>query len=89
MKNKLITKTINQWDPIGLISMHSPNDEYSCEIRSIINMIEKTNHINTHSVAKIVYDVFSFSFGNDVFTNTLSECERIAEDIIDIWISNS
>ena len=75
---KFITDIINEWDPIDLFPF-APQDEYKCEINSIINLISYTTNINDIAIG--IHSIFTKSFGDDVFKKSLLDCMEIAKSI--------
>lgn len=71
---------INSWDPIGLLAMHAPSDEYEYEIENIFIQIKESTGVT--KIAEIVFNQFAESFGLDVFNCNMSECSRIASEIL-------
>lgn len=74
-----IRKIVYHWDPIDLVSF--PKDEYDSEsdliCESVKQMIENGN-LQEEMLAKDIDQIFSFSFGNDIFKCTFDECLSIA-----------
>lgn len=75
-----VKETIDEWDPIDLLAMHCPDDEYdeislwiSQEIRTVVDV---------ENLAKYIYDLFVQQFGVPTFDKNLAECRMIAEKII-------
>lgn len=77
-----LTKIINCWDPIALISSHAPQDEYSLEIREIQKYCQ-SNDCDMHGLAKKIHDVFTDSFGGNVFSKSAEDCMHIAIKILE------
>ena len=71
-----IKRIIDSWDPIGLLALGCPEDEYSPEIREI----EKRSASAKGEVelAQIIRTVFTEYFGEDVFRRSLDECRAVA-----------
>ena len=78
---KKIKNIINEWDPIGLISIHAPDDEYLKEIQNIYNYIYENNNIKIDELSLKIYSIFCESFGNEVFTADVKKCNKIAKKI--------
>lgn len=76
----MVKKIIDNWDPVELLAIHSPPDEYDSETQKIIDTIVNENG---DEVAQIIQDVFINAFGNDTFTKSLDECRVIAKEIIE------
>lgn len=80
----VIKKVIDEWDPVELLCIHTPSDEYDSESKEIFDEMNKLEFIEVGIVANIIFSVFSKSFGHDVFTSTIYECRTVAQKIIDI-----
>ncbi len=79
MINK-VKETIDDWDPIDLLAMHCPDDEYD-SISVLIS--QKTVVISdVESLAKYIYDLFVCEFGVPTFDKDLDECRIIAKRIL-------
>ena len=61
---EVVRKEINQEDPIGLISMGTPDDEYSREVEKIIKGISKTKTVD--EVGNLIYKTFVEMFGSEI-----------------------
>ncbi len=77
-----ILKIINAWDPVGLLNLHSPNDEYADEVEKIRKICD--TNISCCELGKKIQEIFIQSFGNDVFINSTKECIDIAKKIKNI-----
>ena len=71
MRYEKIKQIIDEWDPIGLL-VHAPIDEYSQECQKIAERISETCSLEL--AGKVIYEVFSESFGNDTFDKNMYEC---------------
>lgn len=80
MNEWVITKIVNQWDPVGLLAMHCPTDEYAAEIAEIYNWCT-THKCDIYQLSTVIYETFRHHFGEDVFLKTMAECTQIAESI--------
>ena len=78
----VIKMAIDEWDPIGLLIIHSPADEYDSESKGIFNRLSELTFISIEALANIIFEVFVKSFGDDVFISGLDECKKIAEKIL-------
>ena len=58
-----IRELINEVDPIGLIALSAPEDEYDLEIGDIIIKLKSCS--DESEVTEMVFDVFKKWFGND------------------------
>ena len=75
-----VKNIIDEWDPIDLITMNSPSDEYDTEIRHILDKID--SNINEKELSLIIYNLFLEEFGDDDFHKTKEDCLEIATKII-------
>jgi hypothetical protein len=58
---EILTKIINIWDPIGLLASGAPENEYSIEIKQIMDLsIQCKTEID---LARIIRQVFQTSMG--------------------------
>lgn len=78
--HKNITEVINQWDPVGLLAMHCPADEYAGEIAEIVAWCD-THVFDKQQLGAAIYEIFCRCFGRDVFMKSLEECVQVAERI--------
>ncbi len=77
----IVTEEINKYDPIGLFP-HAPSDEYSLEIREILEFIYSNEPLNKQMLGEAIYNVFVKEF-SDVYKGTLDTCVLVASNIID------
>lgn len=61
-----VEKIINEWDPIDLFPM-APEDEYSQEIRKIMNVLKRKERLSVENLANTLKTIFIESFGDDIF----------------------
>lgn len=73
----LVKKVIDEWDPIGLLGMGCPDDEYDPEIKDIVRLLSNIKSI--HELAKEINGVFIRWFEVDL---TIEKCYPIA---LKIW----
>ena len=69
-------KIINDWDPIGLMPF-APDDEYHFEIEKIKQLISSSKSID--DLTDGIYEVFTKSFGKEIFNKSKSDCKAIAQ----------
>lgn len=72
---EIIKEVIVKWDPIGLMGF-APPDEYDDECALILDEFIQ----NQESLGKVIYGVFSNSFGES-FKEDLSKCMEVGEEI--------
>lgn len=74
-----VKEIIDEWDPIDLLAMHCPADEYDDISLSIS---EKARTImNVDDLANYIYDLFEHEFGIPTFEKNLDDCRIIARKI--------
>ncbi|GGC92573.1 DUF1871 family protein [Enterococcus wangshanyuanii] len=61
-----VEKIINEWDPIDLFPM-APKDEYSQEIKQVVNVLKKKERLSAENLANTLKLIFVESFGDDMF----------------------
>lgn len=83
MKKAELLQIINDWDPIGIIAF-SPCDEYLPEINKIEKYLQACEKADVQSLANEIKGIFTDSFGVNVFTRQIDECENIAKKILKI-----
>ncbi|MFJ7729317.1 DUF1871 family protein [Neobacillus sp. NPDC097160] len=71
----LVKKSVNYWDPIGLLPS-APDDEYDMEIGRIVALLGKVDSINT--LAEGIDEIFTKAFD---WSFTKEECLPIAQKI--------
>jgi hypothetical protein len=49
-KYSSVKKAIDEWDPIGLLGMGCPDDEYDPEIRDIVRLLSEINSLDELAV---------------------------------------
>lgn len=63
-----VKKIIDEWDPIDLLAMHCPDDEYNDISFSISEKVQTT--VNIENLANYIYDLFEHEFGVPTFEKT-------------------
>lgn len=67
-----IIEIINLWDPIGLFPM-APKDEYELECKEIYCFLKGNTEVKEEDLCKKINDVFSKSFGADVYNSAIQK----------------
>lgn len=75
-----IMKIINEWDPIDFFPL-APNDEYINEITKIYNLLISDGRIQTEQLAQAINEIFTNTFGNDVYEENIVDCRKVANEI--------
>ena len=83
MTKLILSQIINVWDPVGIIAF-SPCDEYMPEINKIEKYLQACEKVDVQSLANEIKVIFTDSFGVNVFTRQIDECENIAKKILKI-----
>ena len=76
--NEIVKEVIVNNDPISLIKMGAPNDEYNLEIGEIAYRLS-TN--GTKNIKKTVEDVFLEKFDSETVKDTQNKLELVAREI--------
>ena len=80
-KYNIIKEEIDKWDPIGLLKMGAPENEYSLEITKISSKIDKFN--TYQDLGQHIYNILITCFGKYTLIPKIDECIKIAQNIID------
>lgn len=75
-----VKTVIDEWDPIELLSIHCPSDEYD-EISMELSQILICN-IDIELLGKEIYNIFVQAFGIPTFDENMDECKIIAQRIM-------
>jgi len=54
----VIKKTIDEWDPIGLLITHAPADEYDSESNRIYDRLNELSYASIETLANIIFEAF-------------------------------
>ena len=74
---RIVIQALNEWDPYELIEAGAPENEFTNEATRIAAKIQKIE--TPAELARVILDVFSSSFGSDVFST--EECLPVASRI--------
>ena len=83
MRCKMFDKVkmvIDEWDPIELLSIHCPSDEYD-EISTELSQILICN-VDIELLGKEIYNLFVQAFEISTFDKSMDECKIIAQKIL-------
>jgi len=75
-----VKTVIDEWDPIELLSIHCPPDEYD-EISMKLSQILICN-VDIEFLEKEIYSLFVQAFGIPTFDKSMDECKIIAQKIL-------
>jgi hypothetical protein len=76
----IVKEIIDEWDPIGLLNMGCPIDEYDPEIRDIVQLLRNINSVDELAIE--INKVFIKWFEEDL---TFGKCYPVA---LKIWNRN-
>lgn len=75
-KYNFTKKIVDEWDPIGLLAMGCPDDEYSPEIVDIVKLLPQMQSVE--ELASGIREVFLEWFGEHL---PIEKCLPVAEKI--------
>ncbi|RSL28923.1 DUF1871 family protein [Salibacterium salarium] len=79
----IVKEVINDWDPLGLLDMGEPDDEYVPEIRDVVHLLSNIKSVDELAVE--IHKVFVKWFGEDLTDSieyTIEKCYPVA---LKIW----
>lgn len=79
----IVTEIINAWDPIDLLEMGAPDDEYSVEVRKI-KAFFKENKVSVEVAAAKIREIFEMAFFEDLFECSDEECRSVALQLLEL-----
>ncbi len=79
---KEIGEILNQYDPVGLLSIGAPLDEYADEARSIYNQLGGT--LDRERITEVIRSVFKEAFSLKDVELDDSIYEKIAGEIFEL-----
>lgn len=80
MFNK-IKKIIDEWDPIELLMIHCPSDEYDEISFELTQKIADDSSVEF--IANAIFELFVQAYSVPTFNKTIDECKRIAQKIVE------
>ena len=82
-KFKELRTIINQYDPIGLLDIGAPEDEYDSEVKTII--VQLDSNMTEQQVHDLVYREFLRWFDDESIAGQKNAYKDLAKDIYE-WI---
>ena len=77
---KQITKLLADVDPIGLINLGCPKDEYSPEAKAIDKYLDKNGFVNLNETVKQIFlEYFEESISNDDASEIVKKLEELEQ----------
>jgi hypothetical protein len=77
-----VKSIINNWDPVKLLAIHCPDDEYHSEIRAICRYIEEADSLNEIELGTYIYQTFTDFLGKE-FRESPDSCIVIGRKIME------
>jgi hypothetical protein len=75
---EVVKKIINEWDPLNLLALDCPDDEYESEIQLIVSATLNEN--NTEKLAEKINEILYKSFEEDFKKS--NDCFQTADKIL-------
>lgn len=75
-----VKKVIDDWDPMHLLEVGAPPDEYESEVEEIVKVLQET--IDVNKLAEEIQQIFARYF-KPLPNVDLSECKNAAMAILD------
>jgi hypothetical protein len=72
-KKEVVTKIVNEWDPLDLLAMGAGEDRYQHEIEKIVGALQKVNTVD--EFAERIKQYMDHSFSTDLSSIT---CLQVA-----------
>lgn len=79
MKHLQLRTIINNHDPINLLSMGAPKDEYDPEVKSILSRLRVSQ--SKKEVERVVLEEFTRMFGESIIKDKEKTLKKIAHKI--------
>ena len=76
-----IKEIINKHDPVGLLSLGAPDNEYLPEIQSIHSLITKEKNLAIYEIEKLIKNVFEGFFNEETINQNVSSYKAIANEL--------
>lgn len=83
MRHLKQSKKIIEWDPLDLLALDCPDDEYESEIQQIVSATLNKN--NADKLAKKINEILYKSFEDDFRKS--NDCFQIADQILKTLLS--
>lgn len=75
----VVKKIVDEWDPLQLLAICCPRDEYDDISRKICEC-----EGDYRQLGKQIYEIFLDAFGKNSFDETLDACQNIAKTILEV-----
>jgi DNA-binding transcriptional ArsR family regulator len=77
-----IRELVNAWDPIGLIALEAPEDEYDPEVRAIYRVLRSGKGQSAEELSRRIAAILKEFFGAKLVGES---CSDVAESIWSWW----
>jgi hypothetical protein len=81
-----LTEILNRHDPIGLIALGAPKDEYEPEVETIVPRLSAAE--NAADVTRIVWDEFGRWFGAASTTGPESAYQPLVQEVWELLVDD-
>lgn len=78
-----VKKVIDEWDPLELLAMNCPDDEYDTEISDIVKLLPNVKSIDELSIG--IHKVFVKWFGQDSLDAEKYSTQKCYPIAIKVW----
>lgn len=79
MTKNIIKAVVDKADPMGLLAVHCPTDEYDSEVEIIFARIRKG--MSADEIAKVIHAVFLEMFSESIDTKL---CDTMAKEMLSL-----
>ena len=80
MDKAQLKEIINKYDPVGLLAMGAPEDEYDGEVEAILLLVSK--EMGWEAFCEAVQSVFDKRFGSDIATKNKDKITHVAQAVL-------
>lgn len=78
---EIVKRHIDHWDPIGLLELGVPDDEYDVEIMMIVEKLSAV--LNVKQLSEVILLIFNEMFYEGEGTFPKEECDEVAASILE------
>lgn len=81
---EIVKYVLDEWDPLNLLALGAPLDEYDYELDIILFRLNFINEITSLQIAKIIHETFTYAFDESVFAYSVDDVIVHADLILEI-----
>ncbi len=81
---EVVKYVLDEWDPLNLLALGAPLDEYDYELDIILFRFSFLNEISSFEIAKIIHETFTYAFDESIFAYSIDDLIEHAELILEI-----